>query len=70
MADKKVPETRQCTDQDAELFGCVAVRSERRGDWGVMNPGAVNPNALGGHWATDDEVEGWTVLQQSKGENK
>lgn len=43
-----LPEARQCPHEDSDLFGAVAVRSSEN-RWGVMNPGLVNPNALGGH---------------------
>jgi hypothetical protein len=52
------PEVRQCLDPEDDLFGSVAVRAGEN-SWGVMNPGVVNPNARGGHWATDAEVASW-----------
>lgn len=49
-----LPEVRQNTSPESDQFGSVAVKAgEDR--WGVMNP------ANGGHWATDAEVESWTV---------
>ena len=53
-ASPAAPEVRQNTTPDSDQFGSVAVKA---GDdrWGVMNP------ANGGHWATDAEVESWTV---------
>lgn len=60
-----LPEVRQCPHQDSDLFGAVAVRSSEN-RWGVMNPGLVNPNALGGHWASDNEVQDWTPVSASK----
>ena len=55
------PEVRQCRDQADEQFGAVAVKAAPD-RWGVMNPGVVNPNRVGGHWTDDKEVAGWVVL--------
>lgn len=55
MADKKIPETRQCQDQADAQFGSVAVAAGRK-RWGVMSP------SNGGHWADDNEVKEWKVL--------
>lgn len=49
-----LPEVRQCQDPEHNLYGAVAVQS--LGRWGVMDP------AIGGHWATDAEVDGWKTL--------
>lgn len=61
MADKTPPEVRQNQDQESDTFGSTAVASGKN-NWGVMNPGVANPNGRGGHWATDEEVEGWKKL--------
>lgn len=51
----KLPEVKQCTDTDSHLYGAVAVKAaENR--WGVMHP------TNGGHWATDEDVDGWTEV--------
>lgn len=53
-----LPEVRQCSDPNNVDFGAVAVKAgENR--WGVMNPGVVDPNRIGGHWAYDVEVSTW-----------
>lgn len=57
------PKTKYCVAPDDSDFGSVAVYSDRMGRWGVMNPGLVNPDALGGHWATDAEVSDWADAQ-------
>lgn len=70
MADKVVeevkpvkvaPEVRQCTDQDSEFFGAVAIKSQlEQFAWFVGRPGGLG---AGGHWETSDEaVSSWTVL--------
>lgn len=56
MADKKIPEARQCQDQEHWQFGSVAVAAGRN-RWGVMSPDN------GGHWADDDEVKDWKVVK-------
>jgi hypothetical protein len=62
-----IPEVRQCTDDADPNFGCVAVKSAVPfGSWFVGNPGLVNMNAAGGHWAQDAEVEGWAVLDEAE----
>jgi hypothetical protein len=47
------PEVRQNVDPKSDQFGAVAVKAGKN-RWGVMSP------VHGGHWATDDEVDGWT----------
>ena len=55
-----IPEVRQCLDPNNADFGAVAVKAgENR--WGVMNPGVVDPNRIGGHWTNDNEVSTWDV---------
>jgi hypothetical protein len=56
MAEKKPPEVRQCQDVEHWQFGSIAVAA---GDnrWGVMSP------TNGGHWADNDEVKDWKVIQ-------
>jgi hypothetical protein len=66
-SEMDIPEVRQCTDDEDPMFGCVAVKSAVPfGDWLVANPGVVNMNAAGGHWAPDAEVEGWVVLDEAE----
>lgn len=56
------PETRQCQDEEDWKYGSVAVKAgENR--WGIMNPGVKDPNSVGGHWGTDEEVKDWKVIK-------
>jgi hypothetical protein len=54
-----LPETRQCTDEKNDLFGSVAVQATNvvGMQWMVATP------TNGGHYATDEQVAGWTVLK-------
>lgn len=50
---KALPEVRQCTDPEDTLYGTSA-RKVAADRW-------ICGNEHGGHWATDEEVKGWTV---------
>lgn len=53
---KALPDVRQCTDPEDSQYGSTATKAGAN-RWLVANP------ENGGHWAVDDEVEGWSVLK-------